>query len=395
MKILDRYILVSFLKNYLISFMVLIGLYVVLDMVFNFDELAEYRQQLETSAGGGVGSVISLLQAIGSYYFFQCFRIFTHLAGIIPIVAAAFTLIRFTRFNELTAQLAAGIPLLRMALPITIAALVLSVLLVADQELIIPQIIPKLTRSHDKLNVAGGKTFAVHAMQDDANGLLNVGRYHPEAEEGHPWMEEVDVVEVDDNFIPVAHLRAKRGDWDPHAKQWRLTDGVRTTNLAPAASAVAAGAKTRGVLTEVAAAYRSSITPDEIALYQSGEYVELLPTSRITQLLERPKSYGAVDLQRVKHSRITTCIMNFVLVLLTIACVMTREPGRIKQGIAACVAICGAALGTIFLTYHLAGTPPGGPQWADRWPAIMSWMPIFIFGPVAVWLLDRVHRLKS
>jgi lipopolysaccharide export system permease protein len=387
MKILDRYILVSFLKNYLISFMVLIGLYVVLDMVFNFDELTEYRQQIDSA--GGVAGVVALMQAIAGYYFFQCFRIFTHLAGIIPIVAAAFTLIRFTRFNELTAQLAAGVPLLRMALPIVIAALVLSVLLIADQELVIPQIIPKLTRSHDRLNVTSGKTFAVHAMQDDANGLLNVGRYHPEADGGQPWMEEVDIVEVDENFIPVAHLRATRGDWDAHARQWRLAEGVRTTNLSPA------GGKTRGVTTQPAAAYRSSITPDEIALYQSGEYVELLPTARITQLLERPKSYGAVDLQRVKHARITTCIMNFVLVLLTIACVMTREPGRIKQGIAVCVVLCGACLGTIFLSYQLAGTPPGGAEWADRWPAIMSWMPIFIFGPIAVWLLDRVHRLKS
>ena len=37
MKILDRYVLFTFIKNYLISFMVLIGLYIVMDMVFNFD----------------------------------------------------------------------------------------------------------------------------------------------------------------------------------------------------------------------------------------------------------------------------------------------------------------------------------------------------------------------
>src|SRR5688500_10138412 len=165
MKILDRYILWTFLKNYLISFMVLIGLYVVLDMVFNFDELAEYREHVDPA--GGFAGVLSLMRAIGDYYFFQCFRIFSHLSGIIPIVAAAFTLIRFTRFNELTAQLAAGIPLLRMAFPIVVAALVLNGLLIVDQELIIPRIIPKLTRSHDKLHVAGGRTFPIHAMQDD------------------------------------------------------------------------------------------------------------------------------------------------------------------------------------------------------------------------------------
>ena len=386
MKILDRYILVSFLKNYLISFMVLIGLYVVLDMVFNFDELAEYRDHID--AGGGVAGVLSLMRAIGDYYFFQCFRIFAHLSGIIPIVAAAFTLIRFTRFNELTAQLAAGIPLLRMAAPIVIAAVVLNGLLIVDQEVVIPRIIPKLTRKHDQLHTGAGRTFAIHAMQDDRNGLLNAGRFYPESDNGPAWMEHVDVVEVDDKFTPVAHIRADRGEWDARGKQWKLTNGRRVTGLAP-------NIEDTGIVSQAWPVYRSSITPDEIALYQSGEYVELLPSKRITMLLERPKSYGATDLQRVKHSRITTWIMNLVLVLLAIACVMTREPGRVKQGIAACVAVCGACLGTIFLCYQLAGTPPTGAQWADLWPAIMTWMPIFIFFPLAIFLLDRVYRLKS
>ena len=387
MKILDRYILVSFLKNYLISFMVLIGLYIVLDMVFNFDELAEYRAHIEP--GSGVAGVLELLWAIGDYYFYQTFRIFSHLAGIIPVVAAAFTLIRFTRFNELTAQLAAGIPLFRIAAPIIFAALLLNlVLLPIDQELIIPQIIPKLTRKHDQLHTGGGRTFAIHAMQDDANGLLNAGRYHPEGATGPPWMEQVDVVEVDENFVPIAHIRADRGDWDPNRRQWKLTNGLRTTGLAP-------NVEDTGVSTQPWPVYRSSITPDEIALYQSGEYVELLPTSRITMLLQRPKSYGTLSLLRVKHTRLTQWLMNFILVMLAIPCLVTREPGRIKQGIAVCVALCGACLGTIFLSYQLAGTPPSGPQWADRWPAIMAWMPIFIFGPIAVWLLDRMHRLRS
>jgi lipopolysaccharide export system permease protein len=386
MKILDRYILWMFVKNYLISLMVLIGLYVVLDMVFNFDELAEYREHID--AGSGVAGVLGLMRAIGDYYFFQCFRIFSHLAGIIPIVAAAFTLIRLMRFNELTAQLAAGVPLLRIAMPIIIAALLLNGLLVIDQEFIIPRIIPKLTRSHDKLHLSGGRTFPVRAMQDDANGLLNAARFHPEGGDKPPWMEQVDVVEVDDHFTPVAHIRADRAEWDARGKQWKLTNGQRVTGLAP-------GTQDAGIKSQPWPVYRSSITPDEIALYQSGEYVELLPSSKITMLLDRPKSYGAIDLQRVKHSRITTWIMNLVLVLLAIACVLTREPGKVKQGIAACVIVCGACLGTIFLCYQLAGTPPSGAQWADMWPAIMTWLPIFIFFPLAILLLDRVYRLKS
>src|SRR5438094_2426927 len=159
MKILDRYVLITFLKNYLISFMVLIGLYIVLDMVFNFDELAEV--QAKAGGTGGFASMLAMLRSIGDYYFYQSFRIFAHLSGVIPVVAAAFTLIRLSRFNEMTASLAAGVPLLRTAMPIIIAALVLQVLLVVDQEMLVPEMIPKLVRKHDELQQTASKAYSV------------------------------------------------------------------------------------------------------------------------------------------------------------------------------------------------------------------------------------------
>jgi hypothetical protein len=42
----------------------------------------------------------------------------------------------------------------------------------------------------------------------------------------------------------------------------------------------------------------------------------------------------------------------------------------------------------------LAATPPNSDpnsSLAWEWPAIMAWVPIIIFGPVAVWLLDRIE----
>src|SRR3954467_3453450 len=135
MKILDRYVLFSFIKNYLISFMVLIGLYVVLDMVFNFDELAEGRGQ----SAGGMEALLSVAGSVADYYLHQSVLFFVQLSGIIPVVAAAFTLIRLSRFNELTAILAAGVPLLRVSAPIILCGVVLNlILLPINQELVIP-----------------------------------------------------------------------------------------------------------------------------------------------------------------------------------------------------------------------------------------------------------------
>src|SRR5688500_11899329 len=127
MKILDRHVLASFLKNYLISFLVLIGLYVVLDMVFAFDEFAEVQDKV--GGQGGAESALAVVRHITKYYFYRSFLIYVFLAGVIPVVAAACTIIRLTRVNELTAVLAAGVPLLRTAAPVILCGCVLAIVL--------------------------------------------------------------------------------------------------------------------------------------------------------------------------------------------------------------------------------------------------------------------------
>jgi hypothetical protein len=49
----------------------------------------------------------------------------------------------------------------------------------------------------------------------------------------------------------------------------------------------------------------------------------------------------------------------------------------------------GLAMGSIFLCQQIASTPPS-PALAAQWPAIMAWVPIFLFGPLSVFLLDRI-----
>src|SRR5436305_15352610 len=111
MKLLDRYVIFTFLKNYFLAFFVLIGLYIVLDAVFQFGNIVG----IAGTEREGFASVIALVGALADHYFYQSLVIFVHLAGIIPGVAASFTLLRMTRNNELTAMLAAGVPLIRIA----------------------------------------------------------------------------------------------------------------------------------------------------------------------------------------------------------------------------------------------------------------------------------------
>ena len=391
MRIIDRYVILSFLKNYVISFMVLVGMYVVLDMVFNFNNLVDFQ----SSGASGVQGVVEALYDIVDYYFYQCFLIFVHLSGIIPVVAAAFTLMRLSRFNELTALLAAGVPLLRIAAPVVIAAVLLNGLLLVDQEVVIPQMIPKLIREHDEVRKGVRNYYDVQAMQDSSSGLLTAARYFPNPPGRPPYLLDLDVIErqpvqrIENGrelmvLMPVGKIQADEAHWDPALQQWDLLNGRRVTGLL----------NERISAEQPCPAYKSNVTPEEISLYRSGHFVELLPTSRINQLLERPNMYGKIDLLRVKHWRYTQPLMNVILLLLAIPCVLTREPNTLKTAATKTLVLMGVAMGAVFLFQQFAGKPPPGvgitASGANTWAMLMAWMPIFVFGPASVFLLDRV-----
>lgn len=377
MKILDAYILKSFLKNWAISFMVLVGMYMVLDMVFRFDEVVAIKPGEDA---GATGTVLSVLFNAADFYFFQSFLFFNHLSGIIPVVAAAFTLMRLSRFNELTAVLAAGVPLLRVAMPIILAGVVLNALVIVNQELFIPNLTHKLSREIDQVEGGKSEQFPVRAMQDENNSLLFAARYTPPRDGARAELLFVDVLEHDDKDQVTGMITAERAEFDPGQRVWNLIGGAHVTGLR--ADEVPAGPLPQ-------ATWQTNIDPAELQLFRKSDFVDLLSTDRINQLLDRPKSYGRADLLRVKHWRFTQPLMNVILLLLAIPCVLTREPGQLKAAAAKTLVLTGAAMGSIFLAQQLAANPPDLAL-ARQWPALMAWVPIFIFGPLAVFLLDRV-----
>src|SRR5439155_11170839 len=197
--------------------------------------------------------------------------------GIIPVVAAAFTLMRMSRFNELSAILAAGVPLLRVATPIVFCGVIINFILVPiDQELIVPNLIYKITRSADEIQKASSvKRFAIKAMQDESNGLVNAGRYTPPLNRP-ALMEVVDIIERDADGNVTAHITADRAEWDAQRWEWKLSNGLRVTGLK--------ANEKRGPANPVAIWPSKTITPEEIALYKSGDYVEMLATNKINEL---------------------------------------------------------------------------------------------------------------
>src|SRR6185503_13584748 len=109
------------------------------------------------------------------YYFYQLPVIFQQVAGVIPLLAAGFTMVRMTRHHELTAMLASGVSLYRVAAPIILMSMGLSALTVLNQEFVIsrPAIIEKLLRKHDEVKRSMARAEPLSFMKDSDNSLLS------------------------------------------------------------------------------------------------------------------------------------------------------------------------------------------------------------------------------
>jgi lipopolysaccharide export LptBFGC system permease protein LptF len=376
MSIIDRYVLSTFIKNYLISLMVLVGMYVALDMVFNFGNLTQ------TMGTERDYTAWRLIYDIVDFYFYKAFFFFVHLSGMIAVVAAAFTMMRLSRFNEMTALMAAGTPLTRVAMPVIVAGVVLNVILLPiDQEVIIPAMIPKLMRDHGDVHEASVKMYPVNMMEDPQGNLFNAAEFAPPRGGSPARIEYLDVIMRDAKLQPTAHIYAESAEWDPKKKAWLLTDGHEVP-IAPPEMQVAQAQATPKTQ------YPTMMTPEEIQLNLGKDYIQLLPLKEINHLLSLNR-YGTIDLLRAKHLRVAQWLLNVFLLLLAISTVLTREPGKLKNAAFKCLTLTGLCMGSVFVTYQMAATPPSH-EMVNLWPALMAWVPIFIFGPLSIFLLSHV-----
>ena len=129
MTILDRYILRSFLFNFVGWNFCFVGIFVIFDLFTNFDSLIQ--------AGKAAGSVPKVLFL---YYFFKSIPIVMLLSSVLSLVAAMVTVAMLIRNNELVPIQAAGISSLRIIRPLIVAVFCLTAMFCVMQECLLPNI---------------------------------------------------------------------------------------------------------------------------------------------------------------------------------------------------------------------------------------------------------------
>ncbi|MDB5386120.1 MAG: putative permease [Planctomycetaceae bacterium] len=133
LNLLDRYLLGRYWQGFIVTFLALFGLYVVLDVFSNLDEFSK------TSGG-----VIGIMREMAWYYLLRACSFFSTVGSMISVLGALMALALLLRHGELNPILSAGIPTYRLAVPLLMGNVFISLLLVANQELLIPRIANQL-----------------------------------------------------------------------------------------------------------------------------------------------------------------------------------------------------------------------------------------------------------
>ncbi len=358
MKLIDRYILRAFFTNYVIALAVMIGIYVVLDLFVNLDEFTKSSP-----------SFAVVIRNIINFYGWNLFLYFSQLSGVIVLVAACFTLGRFLRTNELTAILAAGTSLYRVAAPLIIAGLGFNLLWVFNQELIIPRIADKLARRHDDID--GRKTYAIWCLRDRDNALLSAGRFDPHTS----LMEGLIVMKRDPAGRMTELLRADSARWDVERNVWHLSLPKLTQNLSDAAAEATVSATPPSE-------YPSDLTPYELKLRQASQWTTFLGAADLTRLAQRYTNTS--EFVKAKHARLTTPFINILLLLMGIPFFLNRERPTVIAAGGRCLLVCGACFVFAFFCQNTDVTR------LSTHPALPAWLPLLLFTPFAILLVDSI-----
>jgi lipopolysaccharide export system permease protein len=378
MRILDRYIVRNFLLNYLLALVVLLGMYILLDLIVNLDRF------IKGANVAGQKGVLPLLGDILDFYMYQTLAIFQQVASIIPLFAAAFTMVRMSRHNELTAMLASGVSLFRVAAPIVLLSIAFSLLSVVDQEFIMPRVQEKLMRRHDEINRLTAAPQKYTIMVDHKTNLVQFVRYDKVAK----VMYNVWIMYRDEASHVIRRVRADTATWTPIADpspgssggEWVLAGNVRyTDDIIPGAPA---GQTSTGMVEDKKLKYTSGLRPAHVELFLSKKAVDFLSLGQVQELIGSASNNTKPNLQKMMHTRVTQPIMNVIMLLLGIPFLLTREPGRLVKNIFICLVVCAICFAATFVLFQMGDVLHS--------PLLAAWLPVLIFGPISLLMLDTI-----
>lgn len=369
----DKYLLKKLLYTFAVFLVATYGLYIVIDLFTNMDDFQRAADASEEL--GTTGGPLAVLTAIIRYYGVRVSEFFEMAGPILIVVSAIAVLGLLEKNSESHPILAAGIPAFRLLRPMLIGTGILNVLLIANQEFVMPNIVVELQTQR------GGFT----ATSQEVEPVYDYPNYMMHIDGSEIVIEERKL--ADASFALPKEL-AKR----PYAlkceaaifmpKTEKHSSGWMLKNLT--------GPFHEDMLTEIGREriiahsngkdvfIVSDVSFDQ--LYNRVSNVKLLSSAQLVERIRNP-STGPIPVVRQSvalHSRITRPILSLLAVAMALPLVMRRE----SQSLILNMTICALVIGGFYVLTQ-ASQMLGGNELirAD----FAAWLPVIVTSGATVW----------
>ncbi len=370
MKTLDRYIVQQFLINFVILLTVFTLLFVLVDVIVDMDEFIK-AGRLKADTHGGV--ILATAWAFVDYYGPMLILLYAFFAGLIVVAAVGFTLSSLARTRELTAMVSSGISMHRIAAPLVVVGCLINGLTLLDQELVIPKLAYKLTRSKSQLSHETNKAFEVRYAVDSKGHLISAAKFDVGTDE--PMLTGVTILERDSQGRAKRRITAEQAFWNEPLKGWELVGGYGIT---PDQTQGPAGASLPFNTATPEKFFATDLSPQVLLAFRTGVYPRLLSLGELRDLAANP-AVNDGPIRKIMHSRFSLLVLNVLVLIVGLPFFLMRQPANmLHQGImatAACLAVWAAG---VFL-----------PESASAYmnPVASAWLPVVVFLPLsAAWL---------
>lgn len=361
-RLTDRLLFGLFLQAWAILFFVFVGLYVVIDLFSNVDEFVKDQPTTALFA-----------RRVGLYYSLHSLEYFARLSTAITVMAATNVLWRLHRTNEIVPLLAAGVPTRRLTLPVLAGVVLVLGLGVVNRELLLPQYARVLERTHDNIE---GKTAA------ETQSTIDGDRVMIRAEHANHLEQRLTNVRV---LLP--------GDFQ------EVEFGSATFHPGEEGEAERRGAAGRHWVLRLPRAPGAirphprleKVADDEYRLYCRATFSDMTRgrlwtmyagTADLLRELQSEQARNPTELRATIHGRVLQPLASFFLVLGGIPFVLQWGQKNFRAvGSVMLMTASFFVMDTVSSYFAVHGYLE---------PLTAAWLPVFVYGPLAVALVQRV-----
>jgi len=211
LKLLDAYILKSFVRNLLFALLAFIVIFILVDLFENLDKFIDKNLKL--------GS-------IAQYYLYFIPEIVRLILPISILLASLFTTSKFVNFAEMIAYNSAGMSIYRFIMPIFLFGILLTGLNIYFNGWVVPQANSakfKFEREVLGKNLTAGVMHHLYFQESDGR-MISMEAF----EENNSRASNVSIQKFNKNEL-VYRFDAKTMVWDDVKQDWKINEGLKRT----------------------------------------------------------------------------------------------------------------------------------------------------------------------